>query len=182
VVFFGGSAPSRSAHTATAPLPTRTATKAPLAPPPAVQQPHTSNAPTPTHQTPNAIAQPQPAAGGGLLSGLASTVMQGMAFGTGSAVAHRAVDAIAGPRTVVHEHNNVATDNNSSNISGFSSIDSSPSRDGATVPPGVCGDEVRQFQQCMKDNDNSFQSCSFYFDVLKQCETYSKDNAKWTSQ
>jgi coiled-coil-helix-coiled-coil-helix domain-containing protein 10 len=27
----------------------------------------------------------------------------GMAFGTGSAVAHRAVDAVMGPRTIQHE-------------------------------------------------------------------------------
>lgn len=30
----------------------------------------------------------------------------GLAFGTGSAVAHRAVDAVMGPRTVQHEHVN----------------------------------------------------------------------------
>lgn len=29
--------------------------------------------------------------------------MIGMAFGTGSAVAHRAVDAVLGPRTIQHE-------------------------------------------------------------------------------
>ena len=31
-----------------------------------------------------------------MLSGLGSTIMQGMAFGTGSAIAHRAVGAAAG--------------------------------------------------------------------------------------
>jgi hypothetical protein len=43
--------------------------------------------------------------GGGdsMLGGLASTIAQGMAFGTGSAVAHRAVDSIMGLRTVQHE-------------------------------------------------------------------------------
>ena len=30
-------------------------------------------------------------------------VVLGMAFGTGSAVAHRAVDAVMGPRTIQHE-------------------------------------------------------------------------------
>lgn len=32
-----------------------------------------------------------------------STHGSGMAFGTGSAVAHRAVDAVLGPRTIQHE-------------------------------------------------------------------------------
>ena len=33
--------------------------------------------------------------GGGIMSGIASTVVQGMAFGTGSAIAHRAVGGVA---------------------------------------------------------------------------------------
>lgn len=32
-----------------------------------------------------------------------STVSTGMAVGTGSALAHRAVDSVLGPRTIVHE-------------------------------------------------------------------------------
>lgn len=31
------------------------------------------------------------------------SLIAGMAFGTGSAVAHRAVDAVMGPRTIQHE-------------------------------------------------------------------------------
>ena len=31
------------------------------------------------------------------------SIIAGMAFGTGSAVAHRAVDAVMGPRTIQHE-------------------------------------------------------------------------------
>lgn len=42
--------------------------------------------------------------GGGMLSGLAGTVMQGMAFGGGSAVANRAIDSVMGPRQVEHVH------------------------------------------------------------------------------
>jgi hypothetical protein len=32
-----------------------------------------------------------------------NTLFLGMAFGTGSAMAHRAVDAVLGPRTIQHE-------------------------------------------------------------------------------
>jgi len=42
--------------------------------------------------------------GGGMLSGLGGMVMQGMAMGTGSAIAHRAVDSVMGPRQVEHVH------------------------------------------------------------------------------
>ncbi|ANM69707.1 CHCH domain protein [Arabidopsis thaliana] len=38
-----------------------------------------------------------------MFSGIGSTIAQGMAFGTGSAVAHRAVDSVMGPRTIQHE-------------------------------------------------------------------------------
>lgn len=34
---------------------------------------------------------------------LSLCLVTGMAFGTGSAVAHRAVDAVMGPRTIQHE-------------------------------------------------------------------------------
>ena len=38
-----------------------------------------------------------------ILSLSCSLFCTGMAFGTGSAVAHRAVDAVMGPRTIQHE-------------------------------------------------------------------------------
>ncbi|GAB4853338.1 hypothetical protein Ancab_017517 [Ancistrocladus abbreviatus] len=46
----------------------------------------------------------QGASGGSMLGGLDATTAQGVAFGTGSAVAHTAVDAVLGPRTIKHEY------------------------------------------------------------------------------
>jgi hypothetical protein len=40
--------------------------------------------------------QPQAQQSGGMLSGIGSTIMQGMAFGAGSAVAHQAVRSLMG--------------------------------------------------------------------------------------
>jgi hypothetical protein len=59
------------------------------------------NPPQPARQAP----PPAPAqnGGGSILGGIGSTIAQGMAFGTGSAMAHRAVDAVMGPRTIQHE-------------------------------------------------------------------------------
>lgn len=64
----------------------------PMAPPPAAPM----SAPPPA-------AAPQ-AGGGGMMSGIMGGIVQGMAFGTGSAVANRAVDAVMGPRQVEHVH------------------------------------------------------------------------------
>ena len=42
---------------------------------------------------------------------LQATIAQGVAFGTGSVVAHKAVDAIMGPRTIQHETVGTEVDN-----------------------------------------------------------------------
>ncbi|KAF5733374.1 hemiasterlin resistant protein 1 [Tripterygium wilfordii] len=57
-------------------------------------------------QTVNHAPPPAPAqggSGGSMLGGIGSTIAQGLAFGTGSAMAHRAVDSVMGPRTIQHE-------------------------------------------------------------------------------
>ena len=158
-----GSAPSRSAHTAAAPVQTRHAAPAATAPPPAV---HQSHAPT-TH----APAAAPAAAGGGLLSGIDSTIMQGMAFGGGSAIAHRAVDGIMGPRQIEHVqvdgNNNAAAQTNNNQMQPIDSFSSS-SR-GA-----VCVDETKQFEKCLQQNGGQLSQCQFYFDMLSQCQTSMK--------
>ncbi|CAH1418259.1 unnamed protein product [Lactuca virosa] len=45
----------------------------------------------------------QSSGGGSIFGGIGSTIAQGMTFGTGSVVAHRAVDSIMGPHTIQHE-------------------------------------------------------------------------------
>ncbi|KAF5942388.1 hypothetical protein HYC85_020030 [Camellia sinensis] len=57
------------------------------------------NPPQPARQAPPP-APVQGGSGGSMLGGLGATIAQGMAFGTGSAVAHRAVDTVVGPRTI----------------------------------------------------------------------------------
>ncbi|KAF8681833.1 hypothetical protein HU200_045275 [Digitaria exilis] len=71
------------------------------APRPAPRAAPVRNPPQPARQAP----PPAPAqtSGGSILGGIGSTIAQGMAFGTGSAMAHRAVDAVMGPRTIQHE-------------------------------------------------------------------------------
>ena len=122
-----------------------------------------------------------------MLSGLAGTVMQGMAFGGGSAMAHRAVDSIAGPRTVVHDHQGqgqggapAAADgtNAAAAATTMSAIDTGDRQLNRTVQK-ECGEEVGQFTRCLQENRNDFNACSFYFDVLSTCQKAVKENAQW---
>lgn len=50
--------------------------------------------PQPAQQAP--LQQPQTASRPGMMSGIGSTIMQGMAFGAGSEVAHQAVRSVMG--------------------------------------------------------------------------------------
>lgn len=105
-----------------------------------------------------------------MMSGLAGTVMQGMAFGTGSAVAHRAVDAVAGPRTMQVEH------------TGEQPEAAEPAQQYApnVVASGPCGDEFSQFNQCVKGNQGNIANCRFLYDVLSQCQQNNNTDNQWS--
>lgn len=66
--------------------PARAPARAPPPPAPRAQAPP----PAPRAQAPPPAPMQQQQQGGGMLSGIGSTIVQGMAFGTGSAIAHRA--------------------------------------------------------------------------------------------
>lgn len=97
-----------------------------------------------------------------MLSGLGATIAQGMAFGTGSAIAHRAVGAIAGsfggsdtpaaaPQAAVAQQQPQA------------SSYSAPSQE-------KCSVDLQAFNNCMQENRGSVQACDFYFQALQQCQ------------
>ena len=54
----------------------------------------TASKPQPTQSKP--VQQTQQKSGGGMLSGIGSTIMTGMAFGAGSEIAHQAVKGVMG--------------------------------------------------------------------------------------
>lgn len=115
-------------------------------------------APAPSTSTPAPVQQ---SSGGGMLSGIGSTIAQGMAFGTGSAIAHRAVGAVAG------------------SLSGGG--EAAPA-DQAAAPMqqeqgqqmamqgGACGNDKQLFFDCLKANNGDAQSCSFLYEQLQQCQ------------
>ncbi|KAL9241400.1 hypothetical protein vseg_015516 [Gypsophila vaccaria] len=100
---------------------------------------------------------PVPASGGGsLLSGIGSTIAQGVAFGTGSAVAHRAVDAVMGPRTIQHE-------------TVISEAAAAQPISAASSAGDACGIHSKAFQDCLNNYGSDISKCQFYLDMLSEC-------------
>lgn len=134
----GRPAPRRAARPAARPAPARS-------PPP---QP-VNHAPPP--------APAQSGGGGSLLGGIGSTIAQGMAFGTGSAVAHRAVDAVMGPRTIQHE--TVVTE----------AAAAVPAPTASSMGGDACSIHSKAFQDCVNNFGSDISKCQFYMDMLAEC-------------
>ncbi|KAK9060316.1 hypothetical protein SSX86_021020 [Deinandra increscens subsp. villosa] len=108
--------------------------------------------PAPVNRAPPP-APVQGSSGGSMLGGIGSTIAQGMAFGTGSAVAHRAVDSIMGPRTIQHEAAAAAAPD--------SAVTNSSS--------DACGMHSKAFLDCINSSGNDISKCQFYMDMLSEC-------------
>eukprot|EP00897_Mesotaenium_endlicherianum_P004424 jgi/Mesen1/4009/ME000211S03188 len=132
---------------------------APARPPPraAPRPAATQHSPPPApvhHAAPPATQQ----GGGGMLGGMMGMIGQGLAFGGGSAVAHRAVDAVMGPRTVQHEH--------------VQSAPSDPAPAGSAASSSAadaCKYQAKAFQDCVSFNEDDVGKCQFYVNMLKEC-------------
>ncbi|KAG6615582.1 elongation factor 2 [Phytophthora cinnamomi] len=102
---------------------------------------------------------PAPTVGGGLLS----TVAEGFAFGTGSAIARHGVNAV---------------------IDSFSGSKEEPAAQpvAAAAAPAVpvaassaavCASDNKAFLDCINRNANDVAACQFYLDALNQCKQQS---------
>mmetsp|Transcript_24487 Transcript_24487/g.23515 ORF Transcript_24487/g.23515 Transcript_24487/m.23515 type:complete len:154 (+) Transcript_24487:118-579(+) len=132
---------SSSSSARSAPAPARSAP-----PPPAAR----AQAPPP--------AQSAPAGGGGMMSGLGATMAQGMAFGTGSAIARQAVGGVMGM------------------FGGGGSTEQAPQQAAPVAPPmqsseaqGACKMDHQQLMECLNSGSNA-NNCDFYFTALQQCQ------------
>ncbi|KAK1268330.1 hypothetical protein QJS04_geneDACA006495 [Acorus gramineus] len=109
--------------------------------------------PAPAHHAP----PPAPAQRSeSLLGGIGSTIAQGMAFGTGSAMAHRAVDAVMGPRTIQHE-----------TVPAEAPASAAPSM--AAGGADSCNIHSKAFQDCINNYGSDISKCQFYLDMLNEC-------------
>lgn len=102
---------------------------------------------TPAPLKVNAHAPVQSSNGSVLMSGLFGTVAEGMAFGTGSAVARAAV-------------------------SSFNSDDKHHATHAARASEeaSVCSDEKKAFMDCLGKTCNDIFACQSYQEMLNQCK------------
>jgi hypothetical protein len=124
----------------------------------------TTTQPAPTQTAPPPAMQQSSSSGGGMLSGIGSTIAQGMAFGTGSAIAHRAVGAVA----------------NSFGGGGGSEQSAVQAEQQQQQPQqvsrmneelqGPCAQDKQMFFECLKINQGDQQSCSFLYQTLQECQ------------
>ncbi len=121
-------------------------------------RPVKKTAPPPATKT-NAPAPARRQEGGGIMSGIASTVVQGMAFGTGSAIAHRAVGAVAGSMS----------GGDKEQAPQQQAVVSEETQQGAS-----CDVQIGKFYDCLDEHDGNIGACQFFFDMMQQCQKDAK--------
>lgn len=127
------------------------------APPPAAAAP----APAPAAAAPAAA----PAAGGGMMSGLGGMVMQGMAMGTGSAIAHQAINSMMGGGSSSAPAEAAAPVAAAAPAPAAAPYSAAPAADGA-----ACSSNKTELFKCLGDNNNDANACQYYFDALRNCQ------------
>lgn len=100
-----------------------------------------------------------------MLAGIGSTIAQGMAFGTGSAIAHRAVGAVAGSFGGGGGSEQSAEP---AQMAPSSSYD--PTQLNSQQMTGPCAQDKQMFYECLQMNRGDQQACAFLYDQLKHCQ------------
>jgi len=104
--------------------------------------------------------------GGGMFGSIASTMIQGAAFGAGSSVAHRAVDGMMGPREMTVKHDG----GEASGAGAGSAAGASAGAAASSAPAAMdCTSYQADFNQCMGDNPGQISMCQPYADMLSSC-------------
>lgn len=93
------------------------------------------------------------------MSGLMGSVMAGAAMGTGSAIAHRAVDSLMGPRTMQVEHAPAPE----------AAAPMAPAM--SAQQEGPCQAQAKSFAECMSRANGDMGACQYYFDAMQSCRT-----------
>jgi hypothetical protein len=78
-------------------------------------------------------------------------------MGTGSAIAHRAVDGMMGPRTMQVEHVGAPAPEAAAPMA--------PAMAAQAPAQGPCGDQAKAFAECMSRANGDFNACTYYFEV-----------------
>merc|ERR1712003_373947 len=96
------------------------------------------------------------------MGGIGSTIAQGMAFGTGSSIAHHAVGAAV---------NSMSGGGSSSDQASAAPVQQQQQAyEASAVQGGACANDKQLFFDCLKANNGDAQSCSFLYEQLQQCQ------------
>lgn len=101
----------------------------------------------------------QQGGGGGMFSGLMGSMVTGAAMGTGSAMAHRAVDSFMGPR--------------GGGGNEAAPVAPAPEQFGQAPVSGPCAEQAKAFAECMSRHNGDMGACQFYFEHMQQCKVNS---------
>jgi len=94
------------------------------------------------------------------MSGIGQTIVQGMAFGTGSAIAHRAVGAVAG---------SMSGGGDDRAVEG-APVNASVSSGDAARPEESCELPTTKFYDCLESHNGNIGDCQLFFDLMQQCQ------------
>mmetsp|Transcript_60654 Transcript_60654/g.179861 ORF Transcript_60654/g.179861 Transcript_60654/m.179861 type:complete len:156 (-) Transcript_60654:224-691(-) len=119
--------------------------------------------PTPPAPAPAAHPPAQQSGGGGMMSGIGSTIAQGMAFGTGSAIAHRAVGAVA-------ESFGGTEEAPQDSVAGAAPMYGQQQQQVTQQMAGACDQDKQMFFECLQMNKGDQESCRFLYDTFQTCQ------------
>jgi hypothetical protein len=97
---------------------------------------------------------------GGMMGGLGGMIVQGMAFGTGSAIGHQVVRSVMGGSSDHQENKQVQNENQKQ--------PQEVQQQQTQKQP--CYDFNMKFVDCLKNYDNDISMCQQFFDDLKTCQ------------
>ena len=88
-----------------------------------------------------------------MMGGMGGMIAQGMAFGAGSAIAHRAIGAVADGMGGSDEEGAV-----------------NESQQKSQADAGPCGEPKGFLYQCLDQQNGNASACQYYFDALRSCQ------------
>lgn len=94
------------------------------------------------------------------MSGIAGAVVQGMAVGTGSAIAHRAIGAMFGGSSAPAPVQEVPAQ-----------AAAAPAPAPVPKVPSMCAEDHKLFVECLRMNPTNVSMCESYMQSLQACQS-----------
>lgn len=96
------------------------------------------------------------------MGGLMGSVVQGMAWGTGTTIARHAVDSAIGAFS--------GSGDKPQSVEQSKPISTLPESSITSRAGGFCDADQTAFLRCMQENKGNAQPCEYYFTALQQCQ------------